>query len=237
MKVGVAIADVITGLYAAASALSGLYARIAGRGGSAFDLALFDCTLASLVNVAQSTLVTGQPPIRYGNAHAQIVPYQVFATADGYLVLAVGNDGQWAQFCQAAERVELASDKRFETNPLRVQHRAELIAILQPLLRERTTADWRALLAPTGVPHAPVVPLDEALADPQTLARGMVVPVRDSAGRNYRVLGSPIHWHEEPRRTLAPPPALGEHTDEVLRNWIGYDAERIRALRTSGVVA
>lgn len=237
MKVGVAITDVITGLYAAVSTLSGLYARIAGRGGSAFDLALFDCTLASLVNVAQSTLVTGERPVRYGNAHAQIVPYQVFETADGHLVLAVGNDGQWSQFCQLAQRADLAGDARFGTNPLRVRHRAELIVLLQPLLRTRTSADWQALLDPAGVPNAPVVPLDEALDAPQTQARKMVVPMQDSAGRSYRALGCPIHWQDEPRRTLLPPPALGEHTDAVLRDWIGYDRERIRELRSRGVVA
>ncbi len=237
MKVGVAIADVITGLYAAISTLAGLFARIAGRGGSAFDLSLFDCTLASLVNVAQSSLVTGQRPTRYGNAHAQIVPYQVFATSDGHLVLAVGNDGQWRQFCQVAGQANWANDPKFATNPARVEHRAELIALMQPILATRTTAAWRELLEPTGVPHAPVVPLDVALAAPQTLARELVVPVRDGAGREYHVLGSPIHWHDEPRRKVGAPPELGAHTDEVLRDWIGYDAARIQTLRQSGVVA
>lgn len=237
MKVGVAIADVITGLYAASSALSGLFARIAGRGGWAFDLSLFDCTLASLVNVAQSTLVTGQRPRRYGNAHAQIVPYEVFATADGHLVLAVGNDGQWRQFCQASGIAELGSHERFATNPLRVQHRGELIALLQPVMTSRKTADWQRLLEPAGVPHAAVVALDEALAEPLVAARQMVVPVRDSAGRAYRVLGSPIHWHGESPRKVTAPPALGEHTDEVLREWLAYNDARVRSLRQAGVVA
>lgn len=237
MKVGVAMADVITGLYAAVSALSGLYARVAGRGGAAFDLALADCALASLVNVAQGALVSGRRPLRYGNAHSQIVPYEVFATSDGHLVLAVGNDAQWRRFCVAVGETALADDERFVTNPQRVERRKELIPILQEVMRRRTSDAWRVLLEPTGVPHGSVAPLDEALGDPQTVARGMVASVTDSAGRSYRVLDSPIHWEGEPRRAAVAPPALGEHTDDVLRSWAGYDPAKIRELRAEGVVA
>lgn len=237
MKVGVAMADILTGLYAAASAMAGLYARVAGRGGTAFDLALADCSLASLVNVAQSALITGQRPTRYGNAHPQIVPYEVFATADGYLALAVGNDAQWRQFCSACGETALGAEEHYATNPQRVELRQELIPRLEAILRRRTTDEWRMRLAPTGVPHASVLPLDETLNDPQVLAREMVTSVTDSAGRTYRVLGSPIHWDGEPRRATAPPPAIGEHTDAVLRGWCRYDDDRIRQLRAEGVVA
>lgn len=237
MKLGVAIADILTGLYAATSALAGLFARVAGRGGASFDLALADCALASLVNVAQSALVTGRRPARYGNAHPQIVPYEVFPTADGYLVLAVGNDAQWRQFCASAVESELGANPLYATNPQRVERRRELVPLLNAIFLRRTTAEWRVLLAPTGVPHASVVPLDEALHDPQTLAREMVSEVTDSEGRSYRVLGSPIHWDGEPRRVTLAPPALGEHTDAVLRSWAGYDDARIQQLRTEGVVA
>lgn len=146
MKVGVAISDVITGLYAATSVLAGVYARGQGKAGMAFDLALADCTLASLVNVAQSTLLTGQPPRRYGNAHPQIVPYEVFATADGHLALAIGADRQWQRFCAAVGRDGWAADARFATNPDRVKYRDALIPLVADLMlghrRSRGRACW-----------------------------------------------------------------------------------------------
>lgn len=237
MKIGVAMADVLTGLYAAVSALAGMYARIAGRGGAAFDLSLFDCTLASMVNVAQSTLLTGDRPERFGNAHPQIVPYEVFATTDGHLVLAIGNDAQWQKFCSAAGFLDLAADPRFATNPLRVEHRRELVPRLTQLLKARSTQGWLSLLEPTGVPHSAVAPLDVALSHPQTADREMVLPVVDGAGRHYCVLGSAIHWRGEPQRRAEAPPALGEHSAAVLRSWTGYDDARIEQLRTAGVIA
>jgi crotonobetainyl-CoA:carnitine CoA-transferase CaiB-like acyl-CoA transferase len=228
MKVGVAISDVITGLYAAVSVLAGLHARDNqaedGPGkGAAFDLALADCTLASLVNVAQSALITGERPRRWGNAHPQIVPYEAFGTSDGHLVLAVGNDGQWQRFCQAAERDELADDERFTTNPLRVEHRVALVALLAPLIAARTTDEWTALLTGHGVPHARVTPIDEVVQAPQTIARGMVRTMRDSAGRAYRLLGSPIHWDgaEDGLLPAAAPPELGADHAAVLADWLG----------------
>lgn len=237
MKVGVAISDVLTGLYAAISALAGLHARGRGQAGASFDLALADCTLASLVNVVQSTLLTGRRPRRYGNAHPQIVPYEAFATADGHLVLAVGNDRQWQRFCRAAGRDDLAADSRYATNPLRVENRETLIAELRREFQSRSNAAWLALLAQAEVPHAPVVPIDEGLAAPQTVARGMVQTATDSCGRTFRLLASPIHVNGSGPLPVAAPPALGEHTDEVLRQWLGLTDERIADLRTSGAIA
>jgi crotonobetainyl-CoA:carnitine CoA-transferase CaiB-like acyl-CoA transferase len=234
MKVGVAITDVITGLYAAASALAGLYARGKGRPGLSFDLALADCTLASLVNVAQGALITGQRPRRWGNAHPQIVPYEAFATADGHLVLAVGADRQWQRFCHAIARDEWAADERFATNPARVEHRETLIPQLQRVFAERTTAAWQELLTAVEVPHSPVLALDEVFVSPQVAAREMVLETVDSAGRSYRILGPAIHWHEEPPRKAAAPPELGEHTADVLRDWLRYSDERIDDLRRAG---
>jgi formyl-CoA transferase len=244
MKVGVAITDVLTGLYAAIGVLAGLFARGRGAPGISLDLALADCTLASLVNVAQSALLTGQRPTRFGNAHPNIVPYEAFATADGHLVLAVGNDRQWQRFCVAASSLtvgvstsDLASDERFRTNPLRVKHRRELIGLLALILRQRTTAQWQPLLTAAEVPHAAVQALDEILTSPQVAARNMTHVVSDAAGRRYKLLGSPIHWYDQPPSTVTPPPDLGQHTDEVLRDWLGYDPARIAALRASGAVA
>lgn len=237
MKVGVAISDVLTGLYATIAALAGLHARGRGLGGSTCDLALADCTLASLVNVVQSTLVTGQRPRRYGNAHPQIVPYEAFATADGHLVLAVGNDRQWQRFCTAAGRDDLAGDARFTTNPDRVRNREPLIAELQREFVNRDTAAWRQTLSDADVPHAPVVPIDEGIATLQTQARGMVQTVTDGAGRKFRILASPIHWNDLPSLPVAAPPALGEHTDAVLREWLGFGADEIERLRACGAIA
>lgn len=241
MKIGVAITDVITGLYAAIAALAGLAGRQQEEtrraehgcpdspetGGQwSFDLALADCTLASLVNVAQAALITDQRPRRYGNAHPQIVPYEAFATADGHLVLAVGNDRQWERFTQAAGSDDLRDDTRFATNPDRVAHRQELVPALQRLFRERTTDAWIALLTRHDVPHGPVVPLDEFLKSPQVAARQMVPTVEDAAGRRYKLIGSPLHWPGQPDKVTRPP-ALGEHTAEVLRDWLGYDSARL----------
>jgi crotonobetainyl-CoA:carnitine CoA-transferase CaiB-like acyl-CoA transferase len=237
MKVGVAITDVMTGLYAAASVLAGLYARGKGRGGANFDLALADCTLASLVNVVQGALLTGQRPRRWGNAHPQIVPYEAFATADGHLVLAVGADRQWQRFCRAAGREEWAADPRFRTNPDRVEHRAELIPLLRQLFAQKTTADWQALLSAADTPHSPVLALDEVLESPQVAAREMVLDATDSAGREYRLLGGAVHWQGEPPRRAKAPPELGEHTDEVLGEWLGYDPTTIERLRQAGAVS
>jgi len=237
MKVGVAITDVITGLYAAVSVLAGLYARDRDQPGRAFDLSLADCTLASLVNVAQSSLLTGAPPRRWGNAHPQIVPYEAFATRDGHVALAIGADRQWQRFCAAVDRAAWASAPRFATNPARVAHRDELVPLVAALLAERTTAAWQELLTRIDVPHSPVVALDEALRAPQTLAREMVLEATDAAGRRYRLLGGAVHWAGEPPRQASAPPELGQHTEQILTEWLGFDAERIAGLRASGAIA
>ncbi|HEX5444089.1 MAG TPA: CaiB/BaiF CoA-transferase family protein [Pirellulales bacterium] len=234
MKVGVAITDIITGLYAAASVLAGLVGRDRGAPAAAFDLALADCTLASLVNVAQAALLTGQRPTRWGNAHPQIVPYEAFATSDGHLVLAIGADRQWQRFCKAVDRADWAADRRFQTNPARVENREALIPLLQPLFRQRTTAVWQQLLTTAEVPHSPVVPLDEVIASPQVAAREMVLETTDVSGRRYRLLGGAVHWQDQPPRTAFAPPDLGQHTDEVLRDWLDYGADQIAALRRAG---
>ncbi|HEV2971664.1 MAG TPA: CoA transferase [Pirellulales bacterium] len=243
MKIGVAITDVLTGLYAAVSVLAGLYQRseslAATRQGSAapaFDLALADCTLAAMVNVVQGALVTGDRPQRYGNAHPQIVPYEAFATADGYLVLAVGNDQQWQRFCAAVSHPEWGADPRFATNPARVERRGELIPLLNRLFIDRGAAAWQALLTSAEVPHAPVTALDEILATPQVAARRMVRELTGTDGRTYRVVASPIHCDGEPFCSPRSPPTIGEHSGEILREWLGYAAERAARLREQKVL-
>src|SRR5204863_5204350 len=166
-KVGVAVTDVLTGLYAASAVLACLHARQRSGHGYAIDLALLDCAVAAQVNVAQAYLTSGTVPPRQGNAHLQIVPYQLFATADSWLVLAVGNDGQWQRFCQAAARPDLAADGRFTTNTLRVQNRAVLVPLLEPVLKGRTAPEWEERLTAAEVPHAPVWDYATLFAQPQ----------------------------------------------------------------------
>lgn len=248
MKVGVAISDVVTGLYAAVSVLSGLIARGTSHEGRQFDVALADCTLAALVNVAQSTLVTGRRPQRYGNAHPQIVPYESFATADGFLVLAIGADRQWERFCRAIDRMEWSDDVRFKTNPARVAAREVLVPLVAEELRRRTTDEWERLLTEADVPHARIADVDEALASEQATAREMVRETTDDAGRIVKLVGSPIHWPERSPATTSGagaadserpvmPPELGADTDEVLAQWLNYRPERLLQLRQAGVIA
>ncbi len=237
MKVGVALTDVVTGLYAAASALAGLYARGNQGSGRAFDLALADCTLAGLVNVAQAALVTGCAPQRWGNAHAQIVPYEVFRTRDGHLALAIGNDTQWRRFCEGVGQPAWADDPQLATNPSRVAARQRVVSLVSAALAAHDTGYWLERLGQWQVPHAPVLGVDEALALEQTQARGMVAEATDASGRRFRLLASPVHWSGEPPRRGYLPPGLGQHTDEVLTQWLAYEPTAIARLRAEGVVA
>jgi crotonobetainyl-CoA:carnitine CoA-transferase CaiB-like acyl-CoA transferase len=235
-KVGVAVTDVLTGLYAAVAVLACLHAREHSGHGYTIDLALLDCAVAAQVNVVQAYLSGGQVPARQGNAHLQIVPYQMFATADGWLVLAVGNDGQWQRFCKAAGAADLAADPRFATNPLRVQHREDLVPRVELLLRGRTTAQWQDLLTAAEVPHAPAWNYAELFAYPQAAARGLRVEVRDPHGRVVDLVGSPFHLQGSPPPKPTLPPALGQHTEEILAGVLDLDAAKIAELRRQGVV-
>lgn len=237
LKLGVAISDILTGLYAAISTLAGLFATTRDRPGWHFDLALFDCTLASLINVAQATLVTGQCPQRYGNAHPSIVPYETLATADGHLVLAVGNDAQFARLAAELGQPQWAADTRFATNPARVAHRAELMPLVAAEFRLHPTDHWQRRLTAAQVPHAPVRTVDEALADPQTAVRHLVQHATDAAGRSIPLLATPLHWIDQPTEPPRFPPALGEHSGQVLRDWLDYDHARIATLRQQGAIA
>jgi crotonobetainyl-CoA:carnitine CoA-transferase CaiB-like acyl-CoA transferase len=235
-KVGVAVTDVLTGLYAAVAILACLQARQRTGHGYAIDLALLDCAVAAQVNLVQAYLSSGRVPARQGNAHLQIVPYQLFATADSFMVLAVGNDGQWQRFCRAAGEPELAGDARFATNRLRVQHREELVPQVEALLRARTTAQWQDLLTAADVPHAPVWSYAELFAHPQAAARGLKVEVRDPQGRPVDLVGPPFHFEGEALPEPTAPPALGQHTEEILREVLGLDTDRISELRQRGVI-
>ncbi len=234
-KVGVAVTDVLTGLYAAVAVLACLRARERSGHGYAIDLALLDCALAAQVNLAQAYLTSGAVPPRQGNAHLQIVPYQLFTTADGWLVLAVGNDGQFQRFCAAAGRPDLAADPHFATNPLRVENRAALVTEVEALLRSRTTRQWQEVLVAAEVPHAPVWDYAELFAQPQVAARGLRLTVRDPQGRPVDLVGPPFHIEGAALPPALAPPELGQDTDAVLREVLGLDPEQVAKLRRQGV--
>jgi crotonobetainyl-CoA:carnitine CoA-transferase CaiB-like acyl-CoA transferase len=236
-KVGVAVSDVLTGLYAAVAILACLHARQQSGHGYVIDLALLDCAVAAQVNLVQAFLTSELVPPRQGNAHFQIVPYQAFATADDWLVLAVGNDGQWQRFCAIAGRPDLASDARFVTNSLRVENRAVLVPILEDLFRQKTSAEWQSLLHKAEIPHAPVWNYAQLFADPQTASRNLRVTVRDPDGKPVDLVGSPFHVAGTTLPVAHIPPQLGQHTDEVLHALLGLDAERLQELRKQGVIA
>lgn len=236
VKVGVAIADLFTGMYATTAILAALAHRDRTGQGQHIDLALLDCQVAMLANQAMNTLTTGTAPTRMGNAHPNIVPYQAFATADGHIILAVGNDAQFARFCQVAGRPDLAGDARFQTNAARVRARAELVPLLEEVLRTRPSADWLAGLEAVGVPCGPINTLDQVFADPQVRHRGMVVPLPHPTAGSVDVVASPIHYSATPLEAGTAPPTLGQHTGEVLGGLLGLDDARLADLRARGVI-
>jgi crotonobetainyl-CoA:carnitine CoA-transferase CaiB-like acyl-CoA transferase len=235
-KVGVAVTDILTGLYATVAVLACLHARETSGHGYAIDLALLDCAVAAQVNVAQAYLSSGSVPPRQGNAHLQIVPYQLFATRDSWVVLAVGNDGQWQRFCQAAARPDLATDPRFTTNTQRVQLRDILIPLVDSLMRTRTTRQWEEQLLSADVPHAPVWNYADLFAHPQTGVRGLRVTVNDPSGKPVDLIGSPFHIAGASLPKAILPPRLGQETDAVLASLLGLNEVQLQELRTSGVI-
>jgi crotonobetainyl-CoA:carnitine CoA-transferase CaiB-like acyl-CoA transferase len=235
-KVGVALTDILTGLYATIAIQAALAEREHSGLGQHIDLALLDVQVACLANQASNYLAGGMLPQRMGNAHPNIVPYQDFPTADGDMILAIGNDGQFARFCAAAGHPEWASDIRFASNPQRVAHRAILIPLLRQTTVMRTTDEWMALLEAQAVPCGPINRLDAVFADPQVVARGLRIELPDAQAGSVPLVANPIRLSDTPVTYRLPPPRLGEHTQTVLSQWLGLDAERIRRLRDNAVI-
>lgn len=222
MKYGVAIADIVTGMSAAQAVLAALFAREKTGTGQFLDISLFDCALSLLANVATGHLATGKMPGRYGNAHATVVPYQLFDTSDGVIALAVGNDSQFRTLCrEVVNRPDLIDNQLYTLNRGRSLNRTELIPALAAVFIERSTAEWLALLRASGVPAGAVRSVPEALASTEARERGMVVTVPDAVHGTLALMGSPLKFSETPTRPPISPPRLGEHTDEVLRRVLG----------------
>ena len=236
IKVGVALTDVMTGLYATVAALAALAHRERTGQGQYIDLALLDVQIACLANQAANYLVGGMVPKRMGNAHPSIVPYQDFPTADGYMIIAVGNDGQFANCCTALDKPEWSRDERFATNPQRVKHREELIALMRGVTVTRTTSEWIALMEKAGVPCGPINTLDKVFDDPQVQARGMRIEMPHPLAGEVPLVANPIRMSESPVQYHRPPPTLGEHTDEVLASWLALGSAELAELRSKKIV-
>ncbi len=236
MKVGVPIVDITTGMFAAVAILAALRVKDQTGQGQRIDMALLDSQIAWLGNVAGNYLVSGQPPRRLGNAHPNITPYEVYPTKDGYVALAVGNDGQWRRFCQVAEAPHLAEDPLFRTNADRVRNRERLVPLMGEAMRRRTAQEWMDLLRKDEIPCGPIQTIDRALHDPQVLARGMVVEAQHPTAGPIRLVASPLKLSETPPAVRRPPPTLGQHTDEILRDVLGLSPQVIAELRTQKAI-
>ncbi len=236
MKVGVAIVDITAGMYAAISILAALHEREGSGRGQAIDISLLDAQVAWLANVGSNYLVSGERPGRYGNAHPNIVPYEPFPAADGWIAVGVGNDGQWRRLCSLAGWDDLAADDRFASNPGRVEHREELVPQLRERFRGRPVGEWQADLLEAGIPCSPIQAIDEVFASPQVQARAMAVALPHPTAGLLKLAGSPFKLSRTPVQMAGAPPLLGQHTDEVLRESLGLSAGELADLREAGII-
>jgi formyl-CoA transferase len=221
MKVGVAVADLFAGQNAVIAILAALQARTQTGKGQHLDIALFDSQLGMLANVASNYLISGTLPKRHGNAHANIVPYQSFQASDAWFIVAVGNDKQFEKLCAVIGKWELVNDVRFALNSERVKHRDELTAILKQIFVMRTASDWLSALEAAGIPCGPINTLDKVFAEPQVKAREILIHMQHSEIGDLRLVGSPLKFSDTPVEYRLPPPRLGEHTNEVLKELLG----------------
>ncbi|WP_411564100.1 CaiB/BaiF CoA transferase family protein [Pseudomonas shirazensis] len=236
VKVGVALTDILTGLYSTVAILAALAHRDQAAVGQHIDMALLDVQVACLANQAMNYLTTGNAPRRLGNAHPNIVPYQDFPTADGDFILTVGNDGQFRKFAEVAGQPQWADDPRFATNKQRVANRAELIPLIRQATVFKTTAEWVAQLELAGVPCGPINDLAQMFQDPQVLARGLALSIPHPLAGSVPQVASPIRLSETPVEYRQAPPLLGEHTEAVLSELLGLDEQAVRQLRATGVL-
>lgn len=235
-KAGVAVADLMSGMYATVAVLAALAWRDQSGRGQYIDLAMFDTQLSWLANQAMNYLVGGIVPKRAGNAHQNIVPYGAFPTKDGHMILGIGNDSQLRKFLEIAGRAELMDDARFASNRERVKHRGEVVAIMNEITSSRTMDEWLAEMEPAGVPGGPINTLDRAFAHPQVEARGLRVKVPHSLGGTVDYPANPIRFSQTPVDYPQAAPLLGEHTEDVLKDWLGMDDTAIQRLKDAGAI-
>lgn len=237
VKVGVAIADLMAGMYAATGILAALHAREKSGRGQQVDIALLDTQVAWLANLGQYYLTSHTLPPRMGNAHATIVPYEAFATSDGHVILAIGNDSQFAKFCRFAGQPDWAEDPRFSTNSNRVRNRAMLVPLVQKVMLQKSKAEWLSGLEQLGVPCGPINRLDEVFADEQVKARGMTTKLpHPLTAEPIELMASPLKLSETPVTYRQAPPPLGQHSAEVLLDWLNLSEDEITHLKTSGAI-
>ncbi len=235
-KVGVALADITTGLYAAIAILAALTNRYETGEGQYIDLALLDVQAAVLANQAMNYLTTGQAPGRLGNEHPNIVPYQSFATANGHIILAVGNDVQFMRLCNLVNHPELADDSRYATNGERVRNRAILIPIIEKIINQRSSEEWLQKFDEENIPCGPINTIDKVFANKQIQHRGMQFKMSHPLAKNVSMVANPIKFSKTPNKYDKPPPLLGEHTDEVLAELLELDIAEIEVLKNTGVI-
>ena len=235
-KVGVAIADIMAGMYAVSAILAALHARDSTGRGQRIDVPLYDSQVAWLANQAMNFLVGGEVPARMGTAHPNLVPYQAFSSSDGDFMLAVGNDRQFRACMECIGRGELGSDERFAHNDARIAHRRELVAIIGAELSRKPTAHWLAAFGERGVPAGPINDIGDVLSDAFALERRLVRTLQNSAGETVPLVANPVAFEQTPVAFHRAPPLLGEHTEEVLVEWLGYSAQQIEALRKEAAI-
>jgi formyl-CoA transferase len=236
VKVGVAIVDLVAGLMLGKAITAALFAREKIGVGQRIDTSLLEAEVASLINVGSNYLVGGKVPTRWGNAHPNIVPYQNFQTADGYLVIGVASEVIWKRFCEAIGQSDLIDDPRFAENSKRVENRSALIALLSEMFLERPNNTWFTLLTDAEVPCAPVQTIDQVFQAPQVLQRDMLIEVDHPTAGKVRMAGIPVKFSVTPATVRMPPPLLGEHNDAILRTWLGMSADSIDELKKEKVI-
>jgi crotonobetainyl-CoA:carnitine CoA-transferase CaiB-like acyl-CoA transferase len=235
-KVGVAITDVVTGVYASGAIMAALLARERSGRGQHIDCSLLDAQVSALANIASNYLVAGKEATRWGTAHESIIPYQVFNTKDRPIAIAVANQKLWVNFCKLVGKAEWTSDPRFESNPKRVENRDTLLPLVAEVMAEKTCDEWVELMVAAAIPCGPVNNMQNLFADPQVLHRGMLAEVPHPTIGTLRLAGIPIKYSETPAAIRLPPPLLGQHTDEILTSVLGCSPERIEALRAEGAI-
>jgi crotonobetainyl-CoA:carnitine CoA-transferase CaiB-like acyl-CoA transferase len=235
-RVGVPIVDIMTGMYASIAVCAAIAHRAVTGKGQYIDMALLDTQVAFLSNQGMNYLATGEAPIRLGNTHPNIVPYQTFRTSDGAIILACGNDNLFRKFCEVAGCAELATDARFATNGKRVENRTVLTGTLDAVFAKRTTKEWVAALDGAGVPNGPINDLKQVFEEPQVIARGMRIEVPHPTAGKVPMVASPMRFSATPITYETPPPTLGQHTAEVLSKRLSMSAEDIERLKRDGIV-